>query len=1320
MKKYLNKKFYISFSFLVLLLSLTAIFLSDKKVNVQNTDNKGYYSFATLGNESIIYMSDLDYITDNNWSYNGWSGHDIQKDKNPEGNTISLIVDGKKKIFLKGMGVHANGQVTYDVSEFSATYSKFVACVGVDASREANGSVKFNFLVSNDGTNWDSLQTTDILKGNNESVKISINIKDYKYFRVFVDKSINGNAADHGVIASAKFVKDDYVDEEIDYTNLKELSYYDDILNAYDVDYNLENNYELILKRELVRKFGYEKVQALVNYSEVYKEFFDFLLSDTTRMEEVIEVGEVNSIPFIQTLTDLYENNKNILTGENADTYQRMMIGLAAAYSTDKVASALQFSHKNADYNYLERFNIYKDLYDTGKMTIYAPYFKNYHVELMRMLMSDGARNDEIKWLNYYTRKNDNNQSVYAYVNHTGTGVGYNDDKFHNVAYKDLQDEKYKLSEYGVPFGDNIQRYWMVIDKGGICWNQSRVFQSLFNSIGSPTIGVYQPGHEAVYYYLANPDGTGKWNIANKIFSWGSTGTTWYGGNRYRTIFDWANKSFTHQMINSNSAGNSAGYVYLAQDNLNNYDKFKKSFYINLIANSYSSTSKKIETYNKAISVMNINLDSYDYLIKTYKEIGASESDWYALALKIIDNFTYYPMAMDDMLAVIKPYLENELGIDIAVSETTALKKATNATHAEVSHDTAAQEIAKTLLNADDGVVATFSFDGEYKNKIVFNDKYKNYDLAWHYSLDGGITKSKSITAKKYELTKAEVNLINESDNIQIYIDGLDVNTPTYTIDIVKRKVPSDLYNNDLENKIMGVTDDLEWRFSANDSWTSYKIIPDLTGNKTVQVRAGASKNGLASDTISFAFTENKINRKKQYVPISYLSVYDVSTEATANQGSAKNAIDGNYNTRWHSAWNGTDEERFITIELSKAIHLSQVEYVPAGGGNGKIIDGIIEGSIDGVNWFNLAEVKNLTYVGNVNAYEHGKLNTKLIETDPTKEVKFVKITATKASNGNWFTARMFNFYQDATLSASPSAGINYSKTEATNGNVVATLVDYDEHSVRILGDGLNTYTFTQNGEHEFIIMDTFTGNKSSIIAKVDWIDKTAPIGTISYNISNKTNKTVIATLKVNEEISIVKNGKLSTNADDFKYEFVENGEYTFEFVDKAGNKGTSTAKVTWIDKASPKATLNYNITGKTNKDVTVQIKFDKTNVKVLNNNGKTSYTFTKNGEFTFEYIDEAGNHGSITARVDWISKSTSTDTANSTQTTIVTTTTTASKTTTKTTNNTTRAPETTAKEETSKKSNTKFKNVSLIIIIVILFLILIFILKKKSNKQNN
>ena len=80
--------------------------------------------------------------------------------------------------------------------------------------------------------------------------------------------------------------------------------------------------------------------------------------------------------------------------------------------------------------------------------------------------------------------------------------------------------------------------------------------------------------------------------------------------------------------------------------------------------------------------------------------------------------------------------------------------------------------------------------------------------------------------------------------------------------------------------------------------------------------------NTLASDYVSFDFTEDIIDMKKKYIPISYLNIYDVSTEATSNQGNAIFAIDGNYNTRWHSAWNGTDTERFITIKLNKEVHL--------------------------------------------------------------------------------------------------------------------------------------------------------------------------------------------------------------------------------------------------------------------------------------------------------------------------------------------------------------------------------------------------------------
>ncbi len=82
------------------------------------------------------------------------------------------------------------------------------------------------------------------------------------------------------------------------------------------------------------------------------------------------------------------------------------------------------------------------------------------------------------------------------------------------------------------------------------------------------------------------------------------------------------------------------------------------------------------------------------------------------------------------------------------------------------------------------------------------------------------------------------------------------------------------------------------------------------------------------------------------------------------------------------------------------------------------------------------------------------------------------------------------------------------------------------------------------------------------------------------------------------------KNGNYIANMNPFVYEFIDNGEFTFEFVDKAGNKDVATAKVDWIDKEAPIASLEYDINNLTNKDVTVKI--DKSNkslaiVKIVN-----------------------------------------------------------------------------------------------------------------------
>lgn len=1204
------------------------------------TISNSYLAILNNIDDDIIYMSDLDYITADNWSYNGWANHSIEKDKNPDGGTISLLIDNKKKIFVKGMGIHADGQVTYDISNISSEYTRFITYAGVDSSKNQHGSVIFNFLVSNDGVNWNNLYTTNIQKGNNNASKIDIDISNYKYLRVYVNKSIDGNSYDHGVLGSAKFVKNNYVDNTLEYTGLKDISYYDNILKKYDIEYNLNNNYELILKRELVNKLNIDVINSLVNYSSKYKELFDYIISDKTIMEYIIEVGDVNSLPFLKVLEDLYRNNIDIFNSQDSLVYKKMIISLAASYSTDTVASALEFSHKYATYDYLERFNIYKELLDSGKFTVYGEYFKNYHVSLMRLVMSDGARNDELKWLNYYTSiVKKNNQSVYAYVRHTEKGVGYNDSIYHDLIYKEEQDSKYNLSNYGVPFGDSYNRYWMVIDKGGICWNQSRVFKSLFDSIGSPTTGSYQPSHEVTLFYVPTSLTTGRWDMANNIFGYGKTGTSWYGGNRFRTIFDWANKSFTNQIISGNNTGNNSGYIYLEQDNLNNYDKYKKSLYINLLANSYNDYSKKIDIYKSSIIENNINLDTYVNLIDIYKlDENTKESDWHNLALSIIDNFTYYPNALNDLLKLIEVNLTNELRINIDNLENNALIKASKATSSQVSHSKACNEIASVILGKENNKMAEFSFDGDNKNKIVFNEMYKDYDISWSYSLDGGITRSNKILDKSYELSQEEINKINENNDILIYLDGLDVNTPSYTIDIEKKETPAYLYNNDLENKVIGATAMMEWRYSGSNTWVEFRYQePVLEGDASVDVRYMASKNLLASDYVSLTYTKDIEDLTKKYVPISYLNIHEVSSEATGSgqNGWAIYAIDGNYHTRWHSNWNGTDSERFITIKFNESIYLSKIDFVPANGGNGRIIDGLIEGSVDGINWTTLYTIKDLTYTGNVNDYDFGLNNIKSFEIDFSNQISYVRITSTKSSGGDWFAARMFNFYQDSTKTTKPKASVKYDNTNKTNKNVLATLVDYDKDKVEVLSD--ITHEFTTNGEYSFIIKDKFTGLTNTIIAKVDWIDKEAPIGKVTYDINSYTNNFVTATLTTNEPVTILNNGSN-------KYTFGENGEYIFEYVDEAGNYGSTRAYVDWIDRTTPVGKLTYKTI---NNTVVVEITFNKDNVTILNNFGLNYYKFTSNGKFIFKYVDKYGNYGLTESKVDWLNNITNNNSNN-------------------------------------------------------------------------
>ena len=98
--------------------------------------------------------------------------------------------------------------------------------------------------------------------------------------------------------------------------------------------------------------------------------------------------------------------------------------------------------------------------------------------------------------------------------------------------------------------------------------------------------------------------------------------------------------------------------------------------------------------------------------------------------------------------------------------------------------------------------------------------------------------------------------------------------------------------------------------------------------------------------------------------------------------------------------------------------------------------------------------------------------------------------------------------------------------------------------------------------------------------------------------------------------------------------------------LDELGNK-IATVKIkdgkaigTQLAIAQPlKPVLTYSNEQKTKEDVTVTISFEGRQASIINNDGNKTHTFTKNGDFTFEYEDEYGFSGTITAKVNWIDK---------------------------------------------------------------------------------
>lgn len=502
-------------------------------------------------------------------------------------------------------------------------------------------------------------------------------------------------------------------------------------------------------------------------------------------------------------------------------------------------------------------------------------------------------------------------------------------------------------------------------------------------------------------------------------------------------------------------------------------------------------------------------------------------------------------MAMTDLLRVINPYLNREDTLEVDMLKTEALNKALNATDDEVLQSGACREIARALLGSDKVDLASFSFDGENAGKIVMNSKYDDYDFQVQYSLDGGNTWETSLE-HKIVLSKKQIESITADNDIQVKISG---SNQIFTIDILKGENISSktLAMNDDEDSFVGKIEFLEYSIDNGKTWKAFDSDTRITGNQKVLARYRAHGVYLSGDSTEYNFTENN-DKEKKYVYVKDISY--VSSGSSQSGYAAKNMIDASPFTTWHTTWGQVAKDKTYVVSFNEVKYLSQITYDPADGVNGRIKSAKVYVSLDGQEWTLAGEKTNMA----------NNTARKELVLDESLPAKFVKIEATETYGNNegpnkYVSGRRFNYYEDTTkIYKGPS--IEYSVTSLTNKDVVATL----QLPSGFKAVGESTYIFDKNGEHTFTYKD-LNNKEKTIEAKVSWIDKEVPTATVEYDITEKTEFAVKATLKDFSK----ENVKVLNGDENGSHTFTKNGEFTFMIQDEAGNIGYVTAKVTWI-----------------------------------------------------------------------------------------------------------------------------------------------------------
>lgn len=987
--------------FLVFIFVASIIISENKSISFEKT-------YAIAKESDFIYLTDIDYLKEQ--SNVGWGK--ITFDKNSDGGLLSLIVDGKRTYFIKGLFAHAPSTIVYELNGYN--YDYFTAYVGIDSSRNNNGNgIKFNIYTSNNGKDWNLQKSTDTLMPNQESEFIKVAINDSKYLKLEID-SLGSNTNDHAIYANAKLIKKDYEEDSRPVNLFKTVEEYDQELKKESFSEQINNQELMLLQRNFVNEIGYDVLQDYVKYSDLNKETIEWLFNDKEVLKRYTMGGEPigNYISSLDVLTRLYHTYKDDLKDpKNGDMYLNMMISLSLTHSNDV---CLWIKNNGDCSDAIRRYQIYKDLYNDKLLE--NDLFKSLKVEEMRWVMNNSIDDDEIKWLNDYARKypviNENSDVVnfynldpYKYITYR-QGYNYEKADYYDKNNYAKWNQKYQLEKYNIVYQEGYPKLFSVFEEGAVCGGISKIGVNLRQVFGIPATVISQPGHAAYLVYSKNDNGEGLWNIYNDVSGWSQSEKS------ERMLLGWGSTAWDSYY--------QVPYVLLAQDALNNFEDYEKAKELLLLADIYKDDYDKLEElYNEVIEVEPINIDAWYNLIKLY-ESNQHETDetYFELIKRITKSFSNHPLPMYDLISQIKPSIktnEYKLKIDELLTKTLEdISKMDNSTYLQAS---ASRSVANYLLGNDRFKLATFSFDGDDAGKIILSKEYQNdtNNTTYQYCLDG-LNNSDPDNLEcngnwvqtsdgKHQLTVAELARISTDNGISIRILGSSV---IYTIDIIKAEKPTNLYANDLENIITGTNSLMEWQLEDTNTWTKFdnNNSPIFSGDKTVYVRIGKNANYLESDSISLNFTTDQTCDTMKYISFERLKIVDVSSEEITQNNQAKNIIDGNINTLWHSYWNGSDNKKYITIKVDQPIYLSKIQYYPrTDSENGSILNAYLYVSNDNKNW---------ELVASQTAWSNDS-NVKEIILDAPVKAQYIKLVG-EETIGNWVSAAMINLFEDVTI----------------------------------------------------------------------------------------------------------------------------------------------------------------------------------------------------------------------------------------------------------------------------------------------------------------